>query len=101
MTIPVEMTNEVMQVFVFTTIFVSKRFLFCVFIVAKKKFFFFPFCYFFSDLLSSNYVEIHYEGGKPVLSKVKFPFVHVQNNASERLKMFRIVGRREDPYRSR
>lgn len=26
-----------------------------------------------SDLLSSDYVEIHYEGGKPVLSKVMFP----------------------------
>lgn len=25
---------------------------------------------FFSDLLSSDYVEIHYEGGKPVVSKV-------------------------------
>lgn len=28
---------------------------------------------FASDLLSSDYVEIHYEGGKPVLSKVMFP----------------------------
>lgn len=29
-----------------------------------------------SDLLSSDYVEIHYEGGKPVLSKVNlFPMV--------------------------
>lgn len=26
-----------------------------------------------SDLLSSDYVEIHYEGGKPVQSKVMFP----------------------------
>lgn len=26
---------------------------------------------FFSDLLSSNYVEIHYEKDKPVFSKVK------------------------------
>uniref|UniRef100_A0A8D3AYW9 ADAM metallopeptidase domain 23 n=1 Tax=Scophthalmus maximus TaxID=52904 RepID=A0A8D3AYW9_SCOMX len=26
-------------------------------------------CFYFSELLSSDYVEIHYEGGKPVLSK--------------------------------
>ena len=34
---------------------------------------------FFSGLLSSDYVEIHYEGGKPVLSKVTSSVVLTQN----------------------
>lgn len=33
---------------------------------------------FHSDLLSSDYVEIHYEGGKPVLSKVMSPLVMIE-----------------------
>lgn len=101
MTSLVEMTHEAVQDFFLTTMFVQKKgFLFCVFIVepnvAKIPFSALTnsvFFRFLSDLLSSDYVEIHYEDGKPVLSKVKLTFLFVQNNACEQPKMFSIVWR--------